>query len=65
MFAATDKPTPQSPTDGPTLEFDFDSFQIGIAEYEQGPTGCTVFLLPPTASVAMDVRGGMPGDHAG
>ena len=28
------------------LEFDFPGLEIGIAEYEEGPTGCTVFHLP-------------------
>ena len=43
------------------LEFDFPGLEIGIAEYEEGPTGCTVFHFPKTASLAIDVRGGSPG----
>jgi L-aminopeptidase/D-esterase-like protein len=44
------------------LEFDFPGLEIGTAEYEDGPTGCTVFHftgggLPFVA----DVRGGSPG----
>jgi len=26
------------------IEFDFPSIKIGIAEYSEGPTGCTVFI---------------------
>ena len=29
--------------DEPLLAFDFPGMQIGVAEYEAGPTGCTVF----------------------
>ncbi len=46
---------------GSTLEFDFPSLQIGVAEYEQGPTGCTVFYFPNGASTAIDIRGGAVG----
>ncbi len=47
---------------GPELRFDFPGLRIGIAEYEEGPTGCTVFHLPPGgAACAVDVRGGSPG----
>jgi L-aminopeptidase/D-esterase-like protein len=35
---------------------------VGIAEYEEGPTGCTVFHLPPGgAACSVDIRGGSPG----
>ena len=43
------------------LGFDFPGLEIGVAEYDEGPTGCTVFHLPKTASLAIDVRGGSPG----
>jgi 6-aminohexanoate-oligomer endohydrolase len=44
------------------LRFDFPGLKIGIAEYEEGPTGCTVFQLPPGgAACAVDIRGGSPG----
>jgi L-aminopeptidase/D-esterase-like protein len=44
------------------LEFDFPGLQVGIAEYEEGPTGCTVFHLPPGgAACSVDIRGGSPG----
>ena len=44
-----------------TLTFDFPSVHIGIAEYETGPTGATVFYFPKPVMVAVDVRGGSPG----
>ncbi len=47
--------------DGDFLEFDFPSLHIGIAEYEEGPTGATVFYFPKGAAAATDVRGGSPG----
>jgi len=43
------------------LEFDWDAFRIGIAEYEQGPTGATVFHFPKPVVGVVDVRGGSPG----
>lgn len=44
-----------------TLQFDFPAIHIGIAEYEAGPTGATVFYFPKPVMVAVDVRGGSPG----
>ncbi|CAN5862798.1 P1 family peptidase [soil metagenome] len=52
---------PRAVTDGNFLEFDFPSLLIGIAEYEEGPTGATVFYFPKGAGAAVDVRGGAPG----
>jgi L-aminopeptidase/D-esterase-like protein len=53
---------PRTEFDGPELSFDFPGLRVGIAEYEEGPTGCTVFRLPPGgAACAVDVRGGSPG----
>lgn len=49
------------PGDGPVLEFDFPAFEVGVAEYDEGPTGCTVFHFPKGALTAIDVRGGYPG----
>jgi L-aminopeptidase/D-esterase-like protein len=44
------------------LRFDFPGLRVGIAEYEEGPTGCTVFQLPPGgAACSIDIRGGSPG----
>lgn len=47
--------------DDPALTFVFPGLEIGVAEYEEGPTGCTVFHFPKVASLAIDVRGGSPG----
>ena len=52
---------PRTGFDGRTLAFDFPGLEIGIAEYDEGPTGCTVFHFPDGASVSTDVRGGSPG----
>ena len=49
------------PEGGPGLMFDFPDLQIGVAEYEDGPTGTTVLYFPKRALVAIDVRGGAPG----
>jgi 6-aminohexanoate-oligomer endohydrolase len=47
---------------GPELRFDFPGLRIGVAEYEEGPTGCTVIHLPAGgAACAVDIRGGSPG----
>ena len=43
------------------LEFDFPGLAIGVAEYAEGPTGCTVFHFPKGATGVADVRGGAPG----
>src|SRR5918912_509082 len=44
------------------LEFDFPGLRIGVAEYEDGPTGCTVFhFANGGAMLERDVRGGSPG----
>ena len=44
------------------FEFDFPGLRIGVAEYDDGPTGCTVFYFPDGgAMVERDVRGGSPG----
>jgi L-aminopeptidase/D-esterase-like protein len=45
----------------PVLEFDFPGLAIGVAEYAEGPTGCTVFHFPRGATGVADVRGGAPG----
>jgi L-aminopeptidase/D-esterase-like protein len=53
---------PQTEFHGRELRFDFPGLRIGVAEYEEGPTGCTVFHLSPGgAACAVDVRGGSPG----
>ena len=43
------------------LELDFPGLEIGVAEYDAGPTGCTVFHFPAGAQCSVDVRGGSPG----
>lgn len=40
------------------MEFDFPEFKIGIAEYDEGPTGCTVFAFDKRVNVAIDIQGG-------
>lgn len=56
---------PKTVFKGPVLEFDFPSLHIGVAEYEEGPTGCTVFYFPNGAKSVVDIRGGMPGTLQG
>ena len=51
-------PLPRIRLDGPALEFDFPGLRIGVAEYEEGPTGLTVFYFPAGVMAAVDVRGG-------
>lgn len=55
---------PRTSFDGPTLEFDFPAVHVGVAEYEEGPTGATVFRFPEGVMAAVDVRGGAPGTVA-
>ncbi len=43
------------------LTFDFPGLRIGVAEYDEGPTGCTVFHFAGGAMLERDVRGGSPG----
>jgi L-aminopeptidase/D-esterase-like protein len=43
------------------LDVDFPGLELGVAEYAEGPTGCTVFYFPQVASLHIDVRGGSPG----
>jgi 6-aminohexanoate-oligomer endohydrolase len=57
----TAKLKPHHHFDPPRLTFDFPAFQIGVAEYPEGPTGCTVFDFGPGAACAVDIRGGAPG----
>jgi 6-aminohexanoate-oligomer endohydrolase len=47
--------------DGPALTFDFPGLRIGVAEYDEGPTGTTVFYFPDKVMGVVDVRGGAPG----
>jgi L-aminopeptidase/D-esterase-like protein len=56
---------PRTDFDGPALELDFPGLRIGVAEYNEGPTGCTVFHFVDGATCATDVRGGSPGTIGG
>jgi L-aminopeptidase/D-esterase-like protein len=47
--------------ESPVLEFDFPGMLVGVAEYEEGPTGATVFYFPEKVKAAVDARGGSPG----
>ena len=58
---ASSEPVPKVDKDGPSLRFDFPGMSVGIAEYEEGPTGTTVFYFPNGVKGAVDVRGGAPG----
>ncbi|HEY3082009.1 MAG TPA: P1 family peptidase [Chloroflexota bacterium] len=55
------RPVPRPLEGGPGLDVDFPGLRIGAAEYDEGPTGCTVFHFPERATVSIDVRGGAPG----
>lgn len=46
---------------GPVLRFDWPMVSVGIGEYEEGPTGVTVFRFGRKVMAAVDVRGGAPG----
>jgi 6-aminohexanoate-oligomer endohydrolase len=43
---------------GRTLAFDFPALHVGCAEYDEGPTGCTIFHFPGGARCVADIRGG-------
>ncbi|MFB3815037.1 MAG: P1 family peptidase [Terriglobales bacterium] len=51
-------PAPRTSFSGSALEFDFPALRIGVAEYDEGPTGATVFYFPKGAVAALDARGG-------
>ena len=55
LVPRTDFPT------GRVLDFDFPDLEVGVAEYDEGPTGCTVFRFARRSSLAVDIRGGKPG----
>jgi L-aminopeptidase/D-esterase-like protein len=57
--------TPRTELEGAALELDFPGVEIGCAEYDEGPTGCTVFHFSDGASVQTDIRGGSPGTFGG
>jgi L-aminopeptidase/D-esterase-like protein len=47
---------------GASLKFDFPALRVGVAEYDEGPTGTTGFYFPHGATGAVDMRGGSPGE---
>jgi len=51
---------PQTGYEGRVLKYNFHGLLVGIAEYKEGPTGCTVFYFPKDAISVADVRGGYP-----
>jgi L-aminopeptidase/D-esterase-like protein len=57
--------TARTDFDGRMLELDLPGLRIGVAEYDEGPTGCTVLHFPDGAAAATDVRGGAPGTLGG
>jgi L-aminopeptidase/D-esterase-like protein len=52
---------PSTDFEGRELLLDFPGLEIGVAEYDEGPTGCTVFHFPAGVACAADVAGGSPG----
>jgi 6-aminohexanoate-oligomer endohydrolase len=58
---ARESPVSRTSFDGPALVLDWPALHIGVAEYDEGPTGATVFYFPERAVGAVDVRGGAPG----
>ena len=45
-----------------SVAYEMPEMRIGIAEYDHGPTGCTVLYFPDRgAACATDIRGGAPG----
>jgi len=56
------RPKPRTEIDAKRwLDVDFPGLEIGVAEYGEGPTGCTVFTFGRYVSLQTDVRGGSPG----
>jgi L-aminopeptidase/D-esterase-like protein len=54
--------TPITTFTGPMIELDFPALYIGVGEYAEGPTGCTVFHFPEGAvACSVDIRGGSHG----
>jgi L-aminopeptidase/D-esterase-like protein len=57
--------TPQASPGRAAVEFDIPGVLVGTAEYEEGPTGCTVVHIPAGARTAVDIRGGAVGLSGG
>jgi len=49
------------PPDRRFVAFDYPGLKISIAEYDEGPTGCTVLSFDAPATCVSDIRGGAPG----
>ena len=62
-LAAADQSGQRPNTDlqGPTLQFDWPTIQVGVGTYEEGPTGLTIIRFMQRAAVVEDSRGGAPG----
>lgn len=58
---AEDAPAPVLNAGDKVLRFDWPAVQVGTGEYEEGPTGVTVFHFDRRSLAAVDVRGGGPG----
>jgi L-aminopeptidase/D-esterase-like protein len=52
---------PRTSFDGRVLAFDFPGVRVGVAEYDEGPPGCTVIDFGRRVLSVADVRGGSPG----
>jgi L-aminopeptidase/D-esterase-like protein len=52
---------PRTEFDTGVLALGLPGLEIGVAEYDEGPTGCTVLHFPDGAACSIDVRGGSPG----
>ncbi len=50
--------TPSVPTPECSIAVDFPGLTIGLAEYDEGPTGCTVLLFDRPARMAIDIGEG-------
>jgi len=60
LLADSPAPVPVTTIAGPALTFDFPAVRIGVAEYDEGPTGATIFHFSKPVMAAVDVRGGAP-----
>ena len=54
------RPAPVVPTVVRHVATDLPGVKVGVAEYDEGPTGCTVLAFDAPAPLALDVRGGIP-----
>jgi L-aminopeptidase/D-esterase-like protein len=59
--AAQEHLVPNTAISGSTLAFDWPGLEIGVATYEEGPTGLTIFRFLGSGAAVVDVRGGSPG----